>query len=432
MYNSPFRSGVRHAVVSLLLLALPFVTLSAANAQTQGKDVLKNYADIAHAGYEDGLITATTLQAAIKTFLANPNAQTQSAAKATCIAPRKPYQQTEAYRFGNAMVDNWEGKVNAWPLDEGLIDYVAGEYGTESDENKLYVANVIAKKKIKIGGRNVDTGKITKALISKVLHDAGEIEANVATGYHAIEFLLWGQDLNGTEKGAGNRPASDYDLKKCTNGNCARRAAYLRVATDLLIDDLTWITSQWASNGAARKELLKAGDTTGLTRIFTRLGSLSYGELAGERMQLGLMVHDPEEEHDCFSDNTHNSHFFDALGIRNVYLGRYRRIDGRVVSGPSVSDLVKEKSAETDAALRARLDETISAMQAIVSRAEAVEAYDQMIGEGNDAGNQVVQNAIDALLKQTRAIERGVSVLELKSIDFEGSDSLDAPDKVKG
>lgn len=432
MYNSSFRSGVRHTVISLFLLTLSFVPLSAANAQTQGKDVLKNYADIAHAGYEDALITATTLQAAIKTFLASPNAQTQSAAKAAWIAARKPYQQTEAYRFGNAVVDDWEGKVNAWPLDEGLIDYVAEEYGTESDENNLYVANVIAKKKIKIGGRKVDTSKITKALISKALHEAGEIEANVATGYHAIEFLLWGQDLNGTDKGAGNRQASDYDLKKCTNGNCVRRAAYLRVATDLLIDDLTWITSQWASSGAARKELLKAGDTTGLTRIFTGLGSLSYGELAGERMQLGLMVHDPEEEHDCFSDNTHNSHFFDALGIRNVYLGRYRRIDGRVVSGPSVSDLVKEKSAETDAALRARLDETISAMQAIVNRAESIEAYDQMIGEGNDAGNQVVQNAIDALLKQTRAIERGVSVLELKTIDFEGSDSLDAPDKVKG
>ncbi len=53
----------------------------------------------------------------------------------------------------------------------------------------------------------------------------------------------------------------------------------------------------------------------------TGLGSLSYGELAGERIKLGLMIHDPEEEHDCFSDNTHASHFFDALGIRNVYLG---------------------------------------------------------------------------------------------------------------
>ena len=246
----------------------------------------------------------------------------------------------------------------------------------------------------------------------------------------SIEFLLWGQDLNGTGPGAGNRPPSDYDLNKCTNGNCARRAAYLRVATDLLIDDLAWMTAQWASNGPARKEMVKSGET-GLSRIFTGLGSLSYGELAGERMQLGIMIHDPEEEHDCFSDNTHNSHFYDALGISNVYVGRYRRIDGSVVSGPSVSDLVSAKAPDADAAMRARLGQTLRAMMAIVLRAETTEAYDQMIGEGNTAGNAVVQSAIDALRRQTRAIERAISVLDLQSIAFEGSDSLDDPEKVK-
>lgn len=434
MHNTAFMRDVRRTFLTLifLVLVLPLFAPAPAQAQTQANDVLKTYARIAHAGYEDAMITARTMRSAIKAFLANPNAQSQSAAKASWLAARKPYQQTEAYRFGNPVVDDWEGKVNAWPLDEGLIDYVAGEYGKESEENSLYTANVIANKRIRIGGRKVDARKITKALISKVLHEAGEIEANVATGYHAIEFLLWGQDLNATGAGAGNRPPSDYNLKKCSNGNCARRAAYLRAATDLLIDDLAWMTAQWAPKGAARKELLKAGGAAGLTRIFTGLGSLSYGELAGERMQLGLMVHDPEEEHDCFSDNTHNSHYFDALGIRNVYLGRYRRIDGSIVSGPSVSDLVREKSAGTDAALRERLDETMAAMQAIVRRAETTEAYDQMIGEGNADGNSAVQNAIDALLNQTRAIERGVTALELRSIDFEGSDSLDAPEKVKG
>jgi putative iron-regulated protein len=190
------------------------------------------------------------------------------------------------------------------------------------------------------------------------------------------------------------------------------------------------MTAQWASNGPARKEMLKLGDT-GLSRIFTGLGSLSYGELAGERMQLGLMIHDPEEEHDCFSDNTHNSHFYDALGISNVYVGRYRRIDGSVVSGPSVSDLVSAKAPDADAAMRARLGQTLRAMMAIVLRAETTEAYDQMIGEGNTAGNSVVQSAIDALRRQTRAIERAISVLDLRSIAFEGSDSLDDPEKVK-
>jgi len=431
MKNTRLRQAVRFAAISLFTLGLFNIAPASLRAETNAKDVLKTYADIAHATYEDSLVSAQTLSAAINAFLATPNKQTQSAAKAAWLAARAPYQQTEAYRFGNAVVDDWEGKVNAWPLDEGLIDYVSKDYGTESDENSLYVANVVASKSIKISGRTVDTSKITKALLTKVLHEAGEIEANVATGYHAIEFLLWGQDTNGTGPGAGNRPPSDFDTKKCTNGNCDRRAAYLRVATDLLIDDLMWITDQWSQKGEARKELLGGDPSTGLISIFTGLGSLSYGELAGERMKLGLLIHDPEEEHDCFSDNTHNSHYYDALGIRNVYLGRYRRIDGSVVSGASPADLVKEKAADTDAALRTSLDKTLSAMGEMVRRAERVEAYDQMIGEGNDAGNAVVQAAIDALLEQTRAIERAVASLQLKAIAFEGSDSLDSPGTVK-
>jgi putative iron-regulated protein len=142
------------------------------------------------------------------------------------------------------------------------------------------------------------------------------------------------------------------------------------------------------------------------------------------------MIHDPEEEHDCFSDNTHASHFFDALGIRNVYLGAYRRIDRTLVSGPSVSDLVKAKAPEIDAELRAKLDATMEAMNALYLRALTVESYDQMIGEDNEVGNAVVQRVVDALLDQTKAIERAVTVLDLKAIEFEGSDSLDNPEKV--
>jgi putative iron-regulated protein len=405
--------------------------LSPAAADPTPKDVLKIYADIAQAGYEDSLDTAKTMQLAIDAFLAKPTEGNLRAARAAWIAARIPYMQTEAYRFGNSIVDDWEGKVNAWPLDEGLLDYVSSEYGNESAENELYAANVIANVSFTLGGKKFNTSKITKALLEEVLQEAGGVEANVATGYHAVEFLLWGQDLNGTGPGNGNRPATDYNLKKCTNGNCARRAEYLRVVTDLLIDDLAWMAEQWAEGGEARKTLLNGSDEEGLTAIMTGLGSLSYGELAGERMKLGLMIHDPEEEHDCFSDNTHASHFFDALGIRNVYLGDYRRIDRSLISGPSVSDLVKAKSPEVDAEVRAKLDATMDAMNVLYLRALTTESYDQMIGEGNEEGNAVVQKVIDALLDQTKAIERAVAVLELKAIEFEGSDSLDAPEKVQ-
>ena len=413
---------------------LATITLLAFSAQAfaapQEREVLSHYADIAHAMYEDSLNTARDLQRAVDRLIAQPTEKNLAMARDAWRAARVPYQQTEVYRFGNAIVDDWEGKVNAWPLDEGLIDYVAASYGGESDENPYYRVNVIANPTLKVSGRMIDARNITKELLADTLHEVDEVEANVATGYHAVEFLLWGQDLNGTGAGAGNRPASDFDTANCSWGNCDRRAAYLKVATDLLVDDLTWMTNQWSADGEARTSLLDDGLKQGLSTIVTGMGSLSYGELAGERMKLGLMLHDPEEEHDCFSDNTHYSHYYDALGIRNVYLGTYKRTDGSEVSGPGLSKLVAMASTDVDEELRGRIDATLAAMGDIVDAAEGGEAYDQMIGPDNEAGNARVQAAIDALKEQTRAIEKAVAVLGLQQIEFEGSDSLDNPEAV--
>mgnify|MGYP000347597599 FL=1 len=401
----------------------------AAAADVAPEAVVKTYADIALAKYEDALTTAKALDEAVDAFLASPSAEGLQAAKDAWLAARVPYQQTEAYRFGNAIVDDWEGRVNAWPLDEGLIDYVDASYGTESDENGLYTANVIANPQIEINGETVDASEITPEFLSGTLQEAGDIEANVATGYHAIEFLLWGQDLNGTDAGSGERPWTDFSTSECTHGHCDRRAQYLASATNLLVTDLEEMVANWEEGGEARKDVT-ADATAGLSTILTGMGSLSYGELAGERMKLGLLLHDPEEEHDCFSDNTDKSHLYDAMGIQNVYLGSYKRVDGTTVSGPSISDLVAAKDADTDAELKAKLQATMDAMQAMATRADTVEAYDQMIGSGNEEGNAVVQAAIDGLIDQTRSIERAVALLELDEIAIEGSDSLDSPDAV--
>ena len=392
--------------------------------------VLSHYAALAHAVYEDSLITAQALQASINRLVAAPSEETLAAAQGAWLDARVPYQQSEVYRFGNALVDDWEGKVNAWPLDEGLIDYVDAGYGDSSGSNPGYTANVIANAMFTVSGEQIDARMIDAALLADRLHELGGVEANVATGYHAIEFLLWGQDLNGTGPGAGARAATDFDMTNCTGGNCDRRAVYLKVAAGLLVDDLAWMTAQWTPHGPATTALVGGDAAEGLATIITGMGSLSYGELAGERMKLGLLLHDPEEEHDCFSDNTHNSHYYDALGIRNIYLGEYRRVDGSTLSGPSLSSLVAAVSPEADRTLRAGLDATMAAMTKMVKAAEAGEAYDQMIGEGNPAGNALVQAAIDGLTTQTGAITAAAGALGLVNIEFEGSDSLDDPEAV--
>ena len=416
-------------LVAVVGLSLSTLSAHSVSASTNARNVLETYANIALAKFQDSLSTAKALDSAIDNLISNPNESTLNAAKSAWIEARVPYQQTEVYRFGNAIVDDWEGRVNAWPLDEGLIDYVDESYGSESDENSLYTVNVIANTSLTVNGRTVDASVITPTLLSDTLHEAEEVEANVATGYHAIEFLLWGQDLNGTGMGEGARQATDYNKTNCSGGNCERRAEYLKAASNLLLFDLEEMVDNWKDSGAARVSLMQ-NEQAGLVAILTGMGSLSYGELAGERMKLGLLLNDPEEEHDCFADNTHNSHYFDQIGIRNVYSGHYKRFDGTVVMGPSIGDLVEEVDADLHAELTSKLNETVNAMAAMKARAESIEAYDQMIGEGNVAGNAVVQAAIDSLVAQTRPIERAVAALGLGIIEIEGSDSLDNPNAV--
>jgi putative iron-regulated protein len=404
-------------------------TVDAASSATPAA-VLENYRSLAELEFSDALAQAKALNTAIDAFLADPTEKTLASAKTAWFASRVPYQQTEVYRFGNAYVDDWEGKVNAWPLDEGLIDYVDASYGTESDENPYYSANIIANPKLTIGGKEVDATTIDKKLLAETLHEIDEVESNVATGYHVIEFLLWGQDLYGTNPGAGERPASDFSTTKCTGGNCDRRRDYLKAATDLLIDDLNDIVAAWAPEGDATKQLQAKGDQGGLSTILTGMGSLAYGELAGERIKLGLMLHDPEEEHDCFSDNTHYSHFYDAVGIKNVYMGSFTDSQGKTSSGASLSALIATMNADLDQEMKQKLDATEAAMQVMVDSAKAGSPVDVLIGEGNTKGNQIIQNVVDALVSQTKTTEKIVAALKLEGIEVEGSDSLDNPEAV--
>lgn len=392
--------------------------------------LVETYANIARAGYEDSLSAAQQLDAAIEQLIDTPSSETLDGARQAWLDARIPYQQTEVFRFGNPIVDEWEGKVNAWPLDEGLIDYVSTTYGTESDENDYYVANVIANASVLIAGDTIDAAVLTPELLAGSLQEAGGNEANVATGYHAIEFLLWGQDLNGTDAGSGDRPYTDFDVNNCTGGHCDRRSAYLAAASELLLQDLRFMVDAWGPAGQARQAVMMVEEKDALSMMLTGMGSLSYGELAGERMRLGIMLHDPEEEHDCFSDNTHNSHYYDALGIQNIYLGTYQRTDGSTVSGPSLSAAVAAIKPELDEEMRLKLDTTMLAMTALVDRANTKEAYDQMLAEGNAEGNAVIQAAIDGLVDQTATIERVVSLLGADNVTVEGSDSLDDPDAV--
>ncbi|AMO68800.1 iron-regulated protein [gamma proteobacterium BDW918] len=409
----------RHAFVLIACLVLSCFAQAEAQPETKvnALAVVKHYADLGHAIYSDAESSARQLQIQIDAFLQAPDQKGLIAAQKAWQTARIPYQQSEAFRFGNPVVDDWEHQLNSWPLDEGLIDYVAEDYFAALG-NIGGDLNIIANARINLGGEIIDASTINAELL-RGLHELGGSAANVATGYHAIEFLLWGQDLNGHELGAGERPYTDYSQgAQCTHGNCDRRAAYLRTAVSILVEDLSYMSKQWAPNQAGnyRSQLLALNNQIVLARIFNGMGSLSLGELGGERIKVSLEANSTEDEHDCFSDNTHWSHYYNGLGIENVYLGRYQRLNGDILRGPSLSDLVRQANPDIDKKTRQALSATMASLKVLSDTAEAKEKpmkFDMLIAEGNQRGEDILSAILKDLVAQTRAFEAAAAAINI-------------------
>ncbi len=307
-------------------------------------EVVATYADIVYASYQDAYETAVTLQAALQTFVANPTEDTHQAAKDAWLAAREPYGQTEVYRFYGGPIDDAdgpEGLINAWPLDESYVDYVAGAPDAGIINNAA------------------DYPEINADLLES-LNESGA-EENISTGYHAIEFLLWGQDLSAD--GSGDRSYTDYTEA----ANAERRGQYLLVAADLLVGHLADLAAAWApdESGNYRAEFLAQPADDAIQKMLTGMGVLSKSELAGERMFVAYDNQDQEDEHSCFSDNTHRDVINNAQGILNVYTGSYTRVDGTVVSGASLADLVAELDTAVAAEMNALAATALASTQAI-------------------------------------------------------------------
>ncbi|ARR44111.1 peptidase [Vibrio campbellii] len=416
--------NAKTVLVQSIAASLLIASGSTVAATVTKQQVVEHYADVAHAVFVDSLTTAQTLDVKIDEFLKSPSAKKLEEVKQAWLDSRVPYQQSEVFRFGNAIVDDWEGQLNAWPLDEGLIDYVAADYQYELG-NEGAAANIVANTSLQIGASKLDVSKITPELIAD-LNEVGGSEANVASGYHAIEFLLWGQDLNGTNAGAGQRAYTDFVVgSECTNGHCGRRGEYLKAAADLLVQDLEWMEKQWSADvkGNYREELLNDSADNGLRKMLFGMGSLSLGELAGERMKVALEANSTEDEHDCFSDNTHNSHYYNEQGIYNVYTGTYKGVSGKELSGPSIADLVAQKDKKAAEEIQKQFDTTRSQVGELVTSAEKNnQHFDQLIAAGNAQGNALVNDTIMSLVAQTGAIERAANIVGIDSLSPDTAD----------
>lgn len=408
-----------------------------------------SYANMAHAAFKDSLDTAKALQAAIDTYVATPTQSNLDAAKAAYKIARQPYSQTEIFRFDEgfvtpndkraiASVDSWEGQINAWPLDEALIDYVSDTYEGEYSSKD----NIINSESITVGSVKQDTSTITPELLAE-MNEIGGSEANVTTGYHAIEFMLWGQDTNGVNEGAGNRPVSDYvtEAGQCTSGDtvnedvsiCERRGAFLKAAAQLLVNDLTAMEAEWQPerDNTLRSDLMARKYDNGLRQVMYQMGSLALGELASERMQVAFVTGSTEDEHECFSDLTHLSYANNARGIQNVFNGSYRTVAGKTVGGYGVKNYLADTgNQEAAEKLAADFIKVENAFNVIVEKGEKEGIkVDQMIATVGQASKQGIsaeeqntrrgwiENAITSLQELTDGIENAAKAVGIENLD---------------
>jgi len=344
---------------------------------TEARPVIEQYAANARAGYAEVVTGAHGLDTAIAAFVATPSAETLAAARTAWVAARVPYRLTEAWRFYGGPIDDTaderETRINSWPLDEAYIDAVKDMPDTGIINHPTEFPTIDADT---LMAANFTGG-----------------EDNVAVGYHAIEFLLWGQDFN--DAGPGDRPFTDF-VDEGTLANPDRRRAYLTVTSDLLVGDLEHVAGRWDGAGGDYTAVFTADPVASLTRILSGIGVLSASELSGERMLTAYTNKAQEDEHSCFSDTTKDDLLGNARGIENVYLGRWGANDG-----PGLDAIVAAHDPALDEDMKQALTDAIAAIEAIPA------PFDQAILGTDEAAYASVLTAV----RKVQAV--GVQVMKI-------------------
>ena len=331
---------------------------------TDLKQVVLNYANIVHASYVDSLNLAKNMQEKINSFLESPSQTGLDQAKQSWVDSRFPYLQTEVYRFYGGPIDDEdgpEGLLNAWPMDEAYVDYVKGS------------------PKSGIINNNEDYPEITQDLLISLNEKEGE--ENISCGYHAVEFLLWGQDFN--SDGPGNRPFTDYT----TAENADRRKEFLKVTINLLIENLQSLVDEWAPEKKNyRYSFVNSKPKESFQKILLGMTLLAGFELAGERILVAYESKAQEDEHSCFSDTTHNDSIYDIVGIKNVWTGKYTRADGSIIEGPGIRNF----ALSIDTNLTEKIDNSLKL--ALKTSMEIPRPFDQAIlaEKGSDTSNSII------------------------------------------
>lgn len=360
---------IKFTLFFYLLFSFSFIVKSTYAANDSINSLANSYANLVSHYYNEVSLSTQEMHNAIIKFVQAPDNNSLTNAKNKWIAARSIYGITEAFRFYGGPIDGVnkygeegpEGLINAWPLNEAYIDYVKGSPN----------AGIINNLSLEINNNTI------------IAANMSEDDADVSSGWHAIEFLLWGQDFS--LETAGIREASDY---LPTNEINIRRRAYLEATSALLLEHINWLSMEWLENGEGRKAFLNKNDPGGA--ILTGIATLAGFELSSERIATALDSGDPEDEHSCFSDQTHNDVKANFNGIINVYLGK--GLNGESFS-PSISEFVAKNNLKLHENILEIINETNISINNITV------PFDKMLSEPkNGPGRQAAEKTVSNLL----------------------------------
>ena len=360
---------IKFALFFYVLLSFSFIVKSTYAANESINSLANSYANLVSHYYNEASLSTQEMHNAIIKFVQAPDNNSLTNAKNKWIAARSIYGITEAFRFYGGPIDGVnkygeegpEGLINAGPLNEAYIDYVKGSPN----------AGIINNLTLEINNNTI------------IAANMSEDDADVSSGWHAIEFLLWGQDFS--LETAGIREASDY---LPTNEINIRRRAYLVATSALLLEHINWLSIEWLENGEGRKAFLNKNDPGGA--ILTGIATLAGFELSSERIATALDSGDPEDEHSCFSDQTHNDVKANFNGIINVYLGK--GLNGESFR-PSISEFVAKNNIKLHENILEIINETNISINNITV------PFDKMLSEPkNGPGRQAAEKTVSNLL----------------------------------
>ena len=332
------------------------------------------------ATYDDSLLAARRMEAAVRAFAAAPTEESLAEARRAWCRARKVYALTEAFRFSGGPIDDEDGPeewLNAWPLDESIIDRVPDSPVVSIIENTeeypVIDADLLARLNMKEG------------------------EKNITCGWHAVEFLLWGQDTS--TDGPGNRLYTDFT----TAPHAARRCRYLEAAATGVVGNLAAVAEAWrpgdSANYRATAEARPADES--LRTVVKGMIMLAGFELASERIGVPCETRLQEEEQSCFSDTTSDDIRGNITGLVNLWKGSYTTFSGQKVGGISLQYLTRVRDSALARELDARIAEVAEAASRIPDR------FDNAVVGAPDAPGQLALRALAAKLSALAVDLRG-------------------------